>query len=66
MTLASTLRHLLEPTGLTFSAAHPAELDVWYDGAGSDFDGDGDADEDDEYIENELLGIQAHPGLLSE
>lgn len=49
----------LEPTGLVFSASLPAELQLWYDGAGSDFDGDGEEnDEDDAYIENELLGIQ--------
>jgi hypothetical protein len=53
----------LEPTGLTFTDATPAQLKIWYTGASSDFDGNGVIDSADDYIEESLLGVwvQEHP-----
>ena len=45
----------LEPTGLQFGT--PAELKIWYDGAGGDLNGDGVADSTDARIEAQLLGL---------
>ncbi len=50
----------LQPGGLVFSAADPAQLWLWYAGADQDFDGDGDLDSIDSYIEGELLTIWYH------
>jgi hypothetical protein len=44
-----------EPSGLQFGA--PAELKVWYGGAGGDLNGDGVADSTDAAIEAKLLGL---------
>lgn len=44
----------LEPTGLRFSTAAPAELKIKYAEADDDFDEDGDDDEDDDEIEFRL------------
>ncbi len=46
-----------EPTGLTFSAAAPAQLTVWYAEANPDFDASGVVDSTDAYIEQHLLGV---------
>src|SRR5712691_9099555 len=45
----------LEPTGLQFG--EPAQLKIWYDGAGGDLNGDGVADSTDARIEAQLLGL---------
>src|SRR5712671_3562394 len=45
----------LEPSGLQFGA--PAQMKVWYDGAGGDLNGDGVADSTDSQIEAKLLGL---------
>ncbi|MBI4499972.1 MAG: hypothetical protein HY700_02305 [Gemmatimonadetes bacterium] len=47
----------LEPTGLTFNDAAPAQLKVWYTGANRDFDANGIIDDADSYIEQALLGV---------
>ncbi|MDH4130323.1 MAG: hypothetical protein OEV95_00790 [Gemmatimonadota bacterium] len=49
----SILFHL-EPTGLLFDPAHPAELKIDYGEAGDDLDGDGDIDADDDSVERRL------------
>lgn len=46
-----------EPTGLKFSSAAPAQLNVWYTGADPDFDASGAVDGADRYIEQQLLGV---------
>lgn len=53
----------LEPTGLVFDPASPAQLDVWYAGADPDLDGSGAVDAADVYIESRALGVwmQARP-----
>jgi hypothetical protein len=53
----------LEPTGLVFDQASPAQLDVWYTGADPDLDGNGVVNAADGYIESSGLGIwmQARP-----
>jgi hypothetical protein len=45
----------MEPSGLQFGA--PAELRIWYGGAGGDLNGDGVADSTDAAIEAKLLGL---------
>src|SRR6266511_6469814 len=45
----------LEPTGLQFGA--PAQMKIWYGGAGGDLNGDGVADSSDTVIEAKLLGL---------
>jgi len=45
----------LEPTGLRFGT--PAQLQIWYGGAGGDLNGDGVADSTDAYVESRLLGL---------
>lgn len=45
----------LEPSGLQFGA--PAEMQIWYGGAGGDLNGDGVADSTDAQIEAQLLGL---------
>jgi hypothetical protein len=53
----------LEPTGLQFSPAAPAELRIKYAEADDDFDDDGDDDEDDDEIEFRLgIWRQENPG----
>lgn len=49
----SILFHL-EPTGLLFDPAQPADLTIDYGEAGGDFDDDGDVDGDDDSIEMRL------------
>ena len=50
----------LEPTGLLFGA--PAELKVWYGGAGGDLNGDGVVDSTDAAIEGSVLGLWYREG----
>ncbi|HXM38563.1 MAG TPA: hypothetical protein VN908_07875 [Gemmatimonadales bacterium] len=45
----------LEPTGLQFGA--PAQMQIWYGGAGGDLNGDGLVDSTDAYVEKQLLGL---------
>ena len=45
----------LEPHGLQFGA--PAQLKIWYGGAGGDLNGDGMVDSTDAKIEAQLLGL---------
>jgi len=45
----------LEPSGLQFGA--PAEMKIWYGGAGGDMNGDGVADSTDAQIEAQLIGL---------
>jgi hypothetical protein len=45
----------LEPHGLQFG--EPAQMKIWYDGAGGDLNGDGVADSTDAMIEAKLLGL---------
>jgi hypothetical protein len=53
----------LEPTGLQFSSAEPAELKIKYAEADDDYDDDGDDDEDDDEIELRLgIWRQENPG----
>jgi len=51
----------LEPHQMQFGT--PAQLQIWYGGAGGDLNGDGVVDASDSYIENQLLGMwyQADP-----
>lgn len=44
----------LQPSGLRFDPAKPAELDIEYQQAGDDYDRDGDVDARDDEIETEL------------
>jgi hypothetical protein len=44
----------LQPSGLRFDPAEPAELDIEYGHAGDDLDKDGDVDAEDDRIETEL------------
>jgi hypothetical protein len=50
----------LEPTGLVFG--DPAQLQIWYGGAGGDLNGDGAVDSTDAYIESQLLGMRYREG----
>ncbi|HEX9217109.1 MAG TPA: hypothetical protein VF864_09055 [Gemmatimonadales bacterium] len=45
----------LEPSGLQFGA--PAQMKLWYGGAGGDLNGDGVVDSTDSQIEAKLLGL---------
>ncbi len=45
----------LEPTGLRFGT--PAQMQIWYGGAGGDLNGDGLVDSTDAYVETQLLGL---------
>jgi hypothetical protein len=49
----------LEPHGMQFG--QPAQMKVWYDGAGGDLNGDGVADSTDAKIEAQLLGLWYRP-----
>ena len=49
----------LEPHGMQFG--QPAQMKVWYDGAGGDLNGDGVADSTDAKIEANLLGLWYRP-----
>jgi len=53
----------LEPTGLQFG--DPAQLQIWYGGAGGDLNGDGVVDSTDAHIETQLLGMQYREGADS-
>ncbi len=46
---------ILEPSGLQFG--EPAQMSIWYGGAGGDLNGDGVADSTDSVIEAKLLGL---------
>jgi len=46
---------ILEPSGLQFG--EPAQMQIWYGGAGGDLNGDGVADSSDSVIEAKLLGL---------
>ncbi len=50
----------LEPTGLQFG--DPAQLHIWYGGAGGDLSGDGVVDGTDAQIESQLLGLWYREG----
>ncbi len=53
----------LEPSGLTFDPAKPADLKIEYGEAGDDLDDDGDVDAEDDDIEQRLdIWRQEHPG----
>ena len=54
----------LEPTGLVFG--DPAQLQIWYGGAGGDLNGDGAVDSTDAYIESQLLGMRYREGADDE
>lgn len=49
------LKVSLEPTGLQFGA--PAQLTLWYTGAGKDLNGNGASDEEDTTVETDDLGL---------
>ena len=49
----------LEPHGLQFG--EPAQMKIWYDGAGGDLNGDGVADSTDAVVEAQLLGLWYRP-----
>ncbi len=49
----------VEPHGLQFGA--PAQMKMWYGGAGGDLNGDGVADSTDAKIEAQLLGLWYRP-----
>ncbi len=53
----------LEPTGLRFG--NPAQLQIWYGGAGGDLNGDGVVDAQDALIETQLLGMWYREGVAS-
>jgi hypothetical protein len=53
----------LEPTGLLFG--NPAQMQIWYGGAGGDLNGDGVVDSTDAYIESQLLGLWYREGTAS-
>ena len=54
----------LEPTGLLFG--DPAQLQIWYGGAGGDLNGDGVVDQTDAQIESQLLGLWYREGAASQ
>jgi len=60
----SILVHL-EPTGLLFDPAHPAELKIEYAETGGDLDDDGDVDGDDDSIE-QRIDIWRQPTLVDD
>lgn len=49
------LKVSLEPTGLQFGA--PAQLTIWYTGAGNDLNGNGVSDGEDTTVETDDLGL---------
>jgi hypothetical protein len=51
----------LEPSGLQFG--EPSQLQIWYGGAGGDFNGDGVADSTDAALEQQLLGLWYREGV---
>jgi len=53
----------LEPTGLQFG--NPAQLQIWYAGAGGDLNGDGVVDSLDAKIESKLLGLWYREGATN-
>jgi hypothetical protein len=57
----NSLTMWLEPHQLQFGS--PAQLQLWYGGAGGDLNGDGVVNSSDSYIESQLLGLwyQADP-----
>ncbi len=50
----SQIRVQLEPTGLQFAKKSPADLTMWYTGAGADLNGDGVVDAADDAIQSQL------------
>ena len=54
----------LEPSGLRFGT--PAQMQIWYGGAGGDLNGDGVADSTDAYVESQLLGLWYREGTVDE
>ena len=56
----SNIKISLEPTGLLFG--NPAQLQIWYGGAGGDLNGDGVVDDADAWIEAQLLGMWYREG----
>lgn len=50
----------LEPSGTQFGA--PAQLQIWYGGAGGDLNGDAQVDSTDAYIETQLLSVWYREG----
>jgi len=54
----------LEPTGLLFG--DPAQLQIWYGGAGGDLNGDGVVYQPDAHIETQLLGLWYREGATSQ
>ncbi|HXG45530.1 MAG TPA: hypothetical protein VNJ71_12330 [Gemmatimonadales bacterium] len=59
---SDTIMFHLEPTGLVFDPAHPAELTIEYDHTNGDLDDDGDVDPDDARIE-QIMGLWRQPTL---
>jgi len=59
----SNIKISLEPTGLLFG--NPAQLQIWYGGAGGDLNGDGVVDDADAWIEAQLLGMWYREGADS-
>jgi hypothetical protein len=51
----------LEPSGLQFG--EPSQLQIWYAGAGGDFNGDGVVDSTDAAVEQQLLGLWYREGV---
>src|SRR5213593_2433513 len=54
----------LEPSGLQFG--EPAQMKLWYNGAGGDLNGDGVADSTDSQIEAKLLGLYYREDQMEE
>src|SRR5436309_4514924 len=60
----SKIAVVLEPSGLQFG--EPAQMKLWYDGAGGDLNGDGVADSSDSVIEAKLLGLYYREDQMEE